>query len=78
MTIEIHLPELEILIQERMAGGQFRSVEEFLMAALNTATPVQRRPDKKQNFTQFLKESPLWGSGLQLQRSKDLPRQIDL
>lgn len=33
MTIEVHRPELEALIQERMASGAFQSVEEVLMQA---------------------------------------------
>jgi hypothetical protein len=38
MTIEIHRPELENLIQQRMESGAFRSVEDFLMHELiNTA-----------------------------------------
>jgi len=31
MTIEIHKPELEALIQERMKSGAFQSVEDVLM-----------------------------------------------
>ena len=34
MTIEIHRPELEKLIQQRMESGAFRSVEDFLMHEL--------------------------------------------
>ena len=37
MTIEIHQPKLEALIQERMASGRFRSVEEVLLQALEAA-----------------------------------------
>ena len=39
MTIEIHRPELEALILERMKSGAFRSVEDVLMAALESAAP---------------------------------------
>jgi len=35
MTIEIQQPELEALIQERMASGNFASVEEFLRQTLD-------------------------------------------
>ncbi len=31
MTIEIHRPELEALISQHMASGQFRSVEDLLL-----------------------------------------------
>ena len=37
MTIEIHRPELEALIQERMKSGVFESVEDVLMQALKSA-----------------------------------------
>ncbi len=37
MTIEIHQPELEALILERMKSGAFRSVEDVLMQALRSA-----------------------------------------
>ena len=37
MTIEIHRPELEALIQERMKSGVFRSVEDVLMQALKSS-----------------------------------------
>jgi len=40
MTIEIHRPELEALIQERMKSGVFQSVENVLMQALKSAPPV--------------------------------------
>jgi hypothetical protein len=40
MTIEIHRPELEALIQERMKSGIFQSVEDVLLLALKSAPPA--------------------------------------
>jgi hypothetical protein len=37
MTIEIHQPELEALIQQRLALGGFHDVEEVLLHALRSA-----------------------------------------
>jgi len=37
MTIEIHRPELEALIRDRMKTGAFRSVEDALMQALESS-----------------------------------------
>ena len=37
MTIEIHRPELEALIQERMKSGAFQNVEDALMQALKSS-----------------------------------------
>lgn len=82
MTIEIHKPELEALIQERMKTGAFQTVEDVLIQALKSsppsgqATPEARKP--KKNLAQFLLESPLRGSGLRLDRQKDYPRPVDL
>jgi len=36
MTIEIHRPELEALIRERMKNGAFQDVEDVLMEALES------------------------------------------
>jgi Arc/MetJ-type ribon-helix-helix transcriptional regulator len=46
MTIEIHEPELEALIQQRMASGAFRSVEDVLKAALQPAAEDQPPRDQ--------------------------------
>ncbi len=40
MTIEIHRPDLEAFIQERMNSGAFQSVEDVLMQALKSAPPA--------------------------------------
>jgi len=37
MTIEIHKPELEALIRERMKSGAFQDVEDVLIQALKSA-----------------------------------------
>jgi hypothetical protein len=37
MTIEIHNPEVEALIMERMRNGGFQNVEDVLMQALKTS-----------------------------------------
>jgi hypothetical protein len=63
MIIEIHKPELESLIRERMATGEFQNVEDVLMEAFKRspageeATKPPREP--KKSFGQFLLESPL-------------------
>jgi hypothetical protein len=40
MTIEIHTPELEALIMQRMKSGGFHTVEEVLLQALKTPLPI--------------------------------------
>ena len=40
MTIEIHRPELEALIIQRMKSGGFQNVEDALLEALKTSPTV--------------------------------------
>jgi len=85
MIIEIHQPEIEALIEQRMATGEFASIEDLLLRSLE-ASPlagslkrdedVQAKPEK-QNFSDFLLNSPLHGSGLVVERIKDVPRIIE-
>jgi hypothetical protein len=44
MTIEIHRPELEALIVERMKSGRFHNVEDALMQALETSPATEATP----------------------------------
>ena len=48
MSVEIHQPEIEALIQQRMASGAFQDVEEVLLYALKSAPypPVVQSEDK--------------------------------
>ena len=81
MIIEIHKPELESLIRERMESGGFQDVEDVLMQALRSLpTGEQPAPARKpkQSLGQFLLESPLRNSGLRLERQRDYPRPIEL
>ena len=80
MTIEIHKPELEALIQERMKSGEFQNVEDVLLQALKSSPIFERAAPRnpKKNLAEFLLESPLRGSGLKLERQKDYPRPLDL
>ncbi len=44
MTIQIHRPELEALINERMKLGGFHDVEDVLMQALETSAVKDVKP----------------------------------
>lgn len=80
MTIEIHQPELEALIRQRMASGKFQSVEDVLIQALKAVPDADMPPTdhpRKQSFTQFLMESPLAGSGVEFERIRDYPRRVE-
>lgn len=82
MTIQLK-PEQERIIQEEIQSGHFRSADEVLdhaLAALREKTlPTTAEPKStRKNFAQFLMESPLAGSGLDLERDKDSGRDIEL
>ncbi len=47
MTIEIHQPEIEALIQQHMASGAFHDVEEVLLYALKSAPQPSAPPEGK-------------------------------
>jgi len=47
MTIEIQQPELEALIRERLNSGQFQSVEEVLLRALQSWPAQGTQPGSK-------------------------------
>jgi Arc/MetJ-type ribon-helix-helix transcriptional regulator len=73
MTIEIQQPELEALIQQRMASGRFGSVEEVLMAALKLAPePEERRPAGRKSLAQLFAESPFRGMNMEFPRDPSL------
>jgi hypothetical protein len=76
MTIEIHQPELEALIEQRMASGRYATIEDALLAALQTP-PAPEAERTQKSLGQFLRESPLWGSGIEFERSKDQPGIIE-
>ena len=44
MTIEIHRPELEALLMERMRAGAFQNLEDVIMQALETAPVLETGP----------------------------------
>jgi Arc/MetJ-type ribon-helix-helix transcriptional regulator len=82
VTIELK-PEQERIIQEEIRNGHFRSADEVLdyaLAALRDKSSLQKsEPTKpRKNFAQFLMESPLAGSGLDLERDKDQGRDLEL
>ena len=45
MIIEIHTPELEALIQDRMRSGAFQNVDELLMQVLREKLPSEGTED---------------------------------
>lgn len=78
MSVVIHQPKIEALIEQRMASGAFQYVEEVLLHALKSAPIPTVEKHTKKNFAQFLIDSPLHGSGLELERIKDHPSPVEM
>ncbi len=78
MVIEIG-PEDETLIEVKLRSGEFRSVDELIHKALVSLPDSQSRSGQpRKNFAQFLRESPLMGSGFSMEREKEYPRIVPL
>jgi hypothetical protein len=59
MTIEIHKPELEALIMERLRSGDFESVEDVLLQALQTSqTPPRKETRTGADLVTAIQTSP--------------------
>ena len=83
MNIEIHQPELETLIQERMASGRFRDVEDILLQALKCAEPTDEqfaivKPQKSLKDVFAKARALLEGEELEIERDPSPGREIDL
>lgn len=82
MSIKLK-PEQEQIIRDEIRRGHFRTAEEVLdyaLAALREESSSTKSNGEKQrkNLAQFLIESPLAGSGLDLERNNDHGRDIEL
>jgi hypothetical protein len=73
MTIEIHRPELEALIRERMKIGGFQNVEDVLMQALKSSPPTA---EKDAGFSD--KMPPATGADLVAAMQASPYKEIDL
>ncbi len=59
MTIEIHKPELEALILERLRSGAFESIEDVLMQALQgSPIPSKKEPRTRADLIAAMQASP--------------------
>ena len=85
MTVELK-PETERLVQEELRSGHVQTVDELIVhgvqALREKSKPSQavtvppRKPRK--NLADFLIESPLAGSEIDLERQRDYGRPVDL
>ncbi len=70
MNIEIHQPELEALIQQRMATGRFRDVEDVLFQALKL-TEDPGSTSSEPHLAEVLAQARLLLNGEELNLSRD-------
>lgn len=82
MTIRLK-PEQERIIEEEIRSGHFRSPDEVLDHALAALREKERKAEpaknpRQQTLSEFLMNSPLAGSELNLERDKDPGRTIEL
>jgi hypothetical protein len=83
MSVEIHQPEIEALIQQRMASGAFHDVEDVLLYALRSAPqPVpadQRNTFGKQLIAAFAEARKILdGVELDIRRDPSAGRPLEL
>ena len=80
MTIQLN-SEQEMLVEESIRSGRLRSIDDLLnhaLAELRQAQQQQAAPVPTENFAQFLRRSPLFASGVFLERDDDPGREINL
>ena len=84
MTITIHRPELQALIQERLNSGAFENVEDVLMQALKSSppasplAPIKRRSAGRKSLAQLFADSPFKGLDIDFERDQDYGRDLEL
>ena len=82
MNIEITRPEVEALIQKSLRAGGFSDPEDVIFQALREfdAQPKAERPDASRftNLADLLLNSPFSGAGLDLERTLDYPRSVEI
>ncbi len=77
MTIEIHKPELEALIQERMASGRFLDLEDALMQAFEALPAAIGPAAPKRSVEEVFAMVRGLADDLEIPRDPSPPRQVD-
>ncbi len=78
MTITLEIkPELEAELAAQ-AAARGMDVRAYAAALLEEAARPPRQEEPKQTLSEFFMNSPLAGSGINLERDKDTGRDVDL
>jgi hypothetical protein len=84
MMIEIHSPEAEAIIRQRMSAGGFKNAEEVIIEALKssptaeTAAAPPHRPAGRKSLAQLFADSPFKGLDIDFERDSDYGRDVAL
>lgn len=79
MQIELR-PRQEEFLAEQIRSGRFATLDEALHEAVSLLerAEAETAPAPRQNLADFLRSSPLSGSGLVIERLADSPRPLSL
>ena len=84
MLIEIHSPEAQAIIRQRMSAGGFKNAEEVIIQALKsspaeeTAAAASRRTAGRKSLAQLFADSPFKGLDVDFERESDYGRDVML
>jgi hypothetical protein len=78
MTITVEVkPEVEAELAAR-AAARGMDVQAYAALLLEQAAQPAEPPERRQSLSEFFMQSPLAGSGINLERDKDQGRDIEL
>ena len=73
------MPDTEQLLKQKLANGRFHSIEAVIQRGLQTDVEPTSPPKRKESFAKFMRRSPAFGSGIEIdERQPDPERQVDL
>jgi plasmid stability protein len=82
MTLTIKLPDADVQALKARAAARGVSAEQYALEVLEhdlaAADNPSPAPKRFNNLSDLLLSSPFAGAGLDLERSKDRPRPVDL
>ncbi len=68
----------ELVDRARVSGTQTITKDGHTAVVVVSAEEWERKTRRSGDLAEFFAESPLWGSGLEVSRTKDGPREVDL
>ena len=81
MNLTIELPEQDVQVLQAKATARGVSAEQYALEVLEqdlAVTETRPAPRQFENLSDLLLSSPFAGANLNIERSKDQPRKIDL